>query len=298
MPHCSGSVGRQKCSLDQSCRRSGRPCDTPPVASYRPSFSSSNCCTRVAHHIRRPEVNASYGGIARDPPFRDVSKRPASGETRKQTRPNVVVIREGEVRPQRGPKSQAGEASPGQNPSCVDAPRFEVTRHTIAPGCACRLAPELRSLSAKCLQPHHSCDGRTANIRRSQPSPCPPSPTGPHKGPPWRPRCRKSTLTPVPPGVRAGFIAPYVAGYKLSLSGGFLFRAFRSAGVQNVTFAGVFVPGLWNTTCHQSASRVCPVGTPSPPVPRRSRPGCNLLFQLQIHVHVYDIAERGQIPVP
>ena len=164
------------------------------------------------------------------------------------------------MRLQRGPKSQAGEASPGQNPSCVDAPRFGVTRHTIAPGCACRLAPELRSLSAMCLRPHHSCDGRTANIRRSQPSPCPPSPTGPHKGPPRRPRCRKSALKPVPLGVRAGFTAPYAAGYKLSLSGGFLFRAFRSAGVQNVLFAGVFVPRLWNTTCHRSASRVCPVG--------------------------------------
>ena len=160
---------------------------------------------------------------------------------------------------QPGPKSQAGDASPGQDSSCSDAPRFGVTRHTVAPGCTCRLAPEFRSLSDMCLQPHRSCDKRTANNRRSQPSPCPFSPTGPRKGPPRRPRCRKSALTPVPLGIRAEFAAPYATGYKSSLSGGLL-RAFRSAGVQNVTFTRVFAPRLWNTTCHRSASRVRPVG--------------------------------------
>ena len=103
LEHRSGSVGRQKCSLDGSCRRTGRRCDKPPVASYRPSFSPSNCCTRVAHHIRRPEVNASYGGIARDSPFRDVSSRPADGETRRQPRRQIVETEEAICRCNREP---------------------------------------------------------------------------------------------------------------------------------------------------------------------------------------------------
>ena len=49
-------------------------------------------------------------------------------------------------------------------------------------------------------------------------------------------------------------------GYKMSLSGGFLLRASRPAGVQNVTFAGVFVPQVWNQHADQSASRRDPVG--------------------------------------
>ena len=47
----------------------------------------------------------------------------------------------------------------------------------------------------------------------------------------------------------------------MSLSGGFLFRAAETAGVQNVTFAGVFVPQVWNQPLRQSASRNHPVGT-------------------------------------
>ena len=163
------------------------------------------------------------------------------------------------MRLQRGPKSQAGEASPGQDPSCGNAPRFGVTRHTAAPGCAFQLAPELRSLSAMCLQSNHSRDERTVDIRRSRPSPSSFSPTGPRKGSPRRPGCRRSALTPVPFGVRAEFTAPYATRYKLSLSGGFLFRAFRSAGVQDALFAGGSVPRPWNTACHQSASRNRPV---------------------------------------
>ena len=179
-----------------------------------------------------------------------------------------------------------------QDPSCSDAPRFGVTRHTVAPGCTCRLAPELRSLSDMCLQPHRSCDKRTANNRRAQPSPCPCSPTGPRKGPPRRPGYSKSALTPVPRGIRSEFAAPYATGYKLSLSGGFLFRAFRSAELQDVLFGGVFAPRLWNTACHQSASRNRPVGVrlrlyhrvpASYQLPFRSLNSCTRLWHRRRH---------------
>ena len=70
----------------------------------------------------------------------------------------------------------------------------------------------------------------------------------------------KLPLPPCPPG-SAGMLAPPIAvGCKMALSGGLLYPAFRSPGIQNVLFAGVFVPRLWNTTCHQSASRNPPVG--------------------------------------
>ena len=49
-------------------------------------------------------------------------------------------------------------------------------------------------------------------------------------------------------------------GYKMPLSGGFLLRATGPVRVQNVPFAGVFVPQVWNQHADQSASRPCPVG--------------------------------------
>ena len=50
------------------------------------------------------------------------------------------------------------------------------------------------------------------------------------------------------------------SGYKMPLSGGFLLGATGPVGVQNVPFAGVFVPQEWNQHADQSASRTCPVG--------------------------------------
>ena len=70
----------------------------------------------------------------------------------------------------------------------------------------------------------------------------------------------KSAFTPVPSGIQTEIATPNAAGYKLSFSGGFLFRAAGSAGVQSVIFAGVFVPQVWNQQGHQSASRLCPAG--------------------------------------
>ena len=162
--------------------------------------------------------------------------------------------------PDPAPGLQAGEASPVQKPSRVDAPRPGMTRHTTAPGCVCRLAPELRSPSGSCLQPHDGCDGRRVAIRRSQPSPCPSPPTGPRDAPPRLSGCRKSALTAVPPEIRTELASPSGAGYKMSFSGGFLFRAAGSTGVQDVLFRGVFVPQGWNRQGHQSASRLRPVG--------------------------------------
>ena len=70
----------------------------------------------------------------------------------------------------------------------------------------------------------------------------------------------KTPFQPVPSGsvrMSAYFAA---TGYKMHHSGGFLSRAAGSAGVQDVTFAGVFVPQGWNQQGNQSASRMCPVG--------------------------------------
>ena len=75
-----------------------------------------------------------------------------------------------------------------------------------------------------------------------------------------RAECGQMPFQPSPPrSVRmsASFVAKR---YKMSLSGGLLFRAAEVAGVQNVTFAGVFVPQVWNQHAYQSASRIRPVG--------------------------------------
>ena len=164
------------------------------------------------------------------------------------------------MHPDPAPDLQTIVASPGRGPSRVDAPHPGMTRHTVAPGCTCRLAPEPRSPSGKCLQHPDDRDGLRGDIRRSQPSPCPSPPTGARKALARPSGCRKSSLMAVPTGIRTELAPPSVAGYKLYLSEGFLHRDAESAGVQNVLFAGVFVPGLWNTTCHRSASRICPVG--------------------------------------
>ena len=164
------------------------------------------------------------------------------------------------MRPDPAPDLQTAQAGPARGSSRVAASHPGMTRHAVAPGRACRLKPEPGSPSGSCLQHPDDCDRVRGDIRRSQPSPCPSLPTGARKAPARPSGCRKSSLMPVPRRVRAEFAAPYVTGYKLSLSGGFLFRASRSAGVQNVIFAGVFVPQVWNTTCHRSASSIRPVG--------------------------------------
>ena len=164
------------------------------------------------------------------------------------------------MRPDPAPDLQTDVAGPVRGPSRVDAPHPGMTRHTVTHGCTCRLAAEHSSPSGSCLQHPDDCDGLRGDISRSQPSPCSSPPTSVWKAPTRPSECRKSALTPVLRGIRAEFAAPYVTGYKLSLSGGFLYRASRSAGVQNVLFAGVFVPQVWNTTCHRSASRARPVG--------------------------------------
>ena len=48
-------------------------------------------------------------------------------------------------------------------------------------------------------------------------------------------------------------------GYKMPFSEGFLLGATGPVGVQNVPFAGVFVPQEWNQHAYQSASRPCSV---------------------------------------
>ena len=69
LSHRPGSAGRKKCSLDQSCRRSGRPRVTPLPPHADLPFSPSNCCTRVGHHIWPSRVHALKGGSSRDPPL-------------------------------------------------------------------------------------------------------------------------------------------------------------------------------------------------------------------------------------
>lgn len=160
------------------------------------------------------------------------------------------------MHPDPAPDLQTG---PVRGPSRGEAPHPGIKRHAVA-GCTCRLKPERRSPSGSCLQSPDDCDGRRGDIRRSQPSPCPSRPTSARKASARPSGCRKSSLMSVPTGIRTELAPPSVAGYKLYLSGGFLSGAPGSAEVQNVLFAGVFVPQAWNTTCHRSASRICPVG--------------------------------------
>ena len=86
------------------------------------------------------------------------------------------------------------------------------------------------------------------------------SPGRPWAATPDRAECGRFPLPSCPPVLIKELVSSIAMGYKLPFSGGFLFSAAGPVGVQNVTFAGVFVPQEWNQHADQSASIPCPVG--------------------------------------
>ena len=85
------------------------------------------------------------------------------------------------------------------------------------------------------------------------------SPASLGKGTPGCSDGTKSACMPVPLGIRPQLVPAFGTRCKMQLFEVLLFGAARSAGVQNATFAGVFVPQDWNQQAYQSASRICPV---------------------------------------
>ena len=129
----------------------------------------------------------------------------------------------------------ASDAGPGPIPDTVDVPRIGMTRHA---------APTAR-------WPAHVEAGGILGVA---------SP-----GNSWavtliRAECGQMPFQPSPPGSVRMSASLVAKGYKMSLSGGFLYPSSGSAGVQDVTFAGVFVPQVWNQHADKSASRLRPVG--------------------------------------
>ena len=109
----------------------------------------------------------------------------------------------------------------------------------------------------RCRMTRHAGDGGSFNHpRRSRGI----SPGRPLAVIPDRTVCAKLPLLPCPPGLLHELVPSVARGYNMLFSGGFLFRPSGSAGVQNVVFAGVFVPQVWNQQGYQSASRSRPVG--------------------------------------
>ena len=120
-------------------------------------------------------------------------------------------------------------------PETVGAPRCRMTLHgvstarlrlSVKPGASSESSLRCRSL----LEPDPSAD------------------------------CGRLPLLPCQPGLIQELVSSVARRYKMALSGGLMFRAAGPVGVQNVTFAGVFVPQEWNQHADQSASRLCPVG--------------------------------------
>ena len=125
----------------------------------------------------------------------------------------------------------ASDAGPGPIPETVDVPRIGMTRHA---------APTARWPAGGILGVVSPVNSWAVTLIRAE--------------------CGKTPFHPSPPRSVWMLASFAVKGYKLSLSGGFLFRAAGSAGAQNGIFAGVFVPQVWNQQGRQSASRICPVG--------------------------------------
>ena len=122
---------------------------------------------------------------------------------------------------------------PGRDPApeTVDAPRRRMTRHA---GDGDSFAHSCRSWS---IPP-----GRMRSVT------------------PDRADCGGFPLLPCISGSIRILASLVATGYKMPLSGDFLLRVAGPVGVQNVPFAGVFVPQEWNQHADQSASRPCPVG--------------------------------------
>ncbi len=172
----------------------------------------------------------------------------------------VRVPGEGWLTPRdRAPTPSTGGSSPGEDPSGVHDRRFGMTRHVTGQRAGCPFLPEPRSTSGMCLQLYAGGLKRMTAAQQSRRCLVPCSTTELHQSPLGRSGCRQVVFMPGPRVTHPELAPPFAAGYKMYFSGGFLFRAVGSARVQNVTFAGVFVPQVWNQHAGQSVSRNRPV---------------------------------------
>ena len=154
----------------------------------------------------------------------------------------------------------AGSTRGGDPPNGYAPLLLGMTRHANVPLSVYRIVSGLRTPLGARLQSHDGGRERRIDARQSRPCLASRSSTGPCGGPTSYPGCTSSAFTPNPRVVRPQLAPPQAAGYKMSFSERFLFRAAGSVGVQDVLFAGVFVPQVWNQHAYQSASRNRPVG--------------------------------------
>ena len=155
----------------------------------------------------------------------------------------VRVPGEGWLTPRdRAPTPSTGGSSPGEDPSGVHDRRFGMTRRVTGQRAGCPFLPEPRSTSGMCLQLHARGLKRMIAAQQSQSCLVPCSTTGFHLVPPGRSGCRQVGFMPSPRVIHPELAPPFAAGYK------------------TVTFAGVFVPQVWNRHRRRSASRNRPVG--------------------------------------
>ena len=184
----------------------------------------------------------------------------ASCHCNRESEPSEFLGRDGSRRRTwRRPLAPVAQARVKIPPAYMDR-RFGMTRHVTGPLSGCPFLPEPRSTSGMCLQLHARGLKRMIAAQQSQSCLVPCSTTGFHLVPAGRSGCRQVGFMPGPRVIHPELAPPFAAGYKMYFSGGFLFRAVGSAGVQNGTFAGVFVPQVWNQHADKSASRNCRVG--------------------------------------
>ena len=154
----------------------------------------------------------------------------------------------------------AGSTRGGDPPSGCVPLLLGVTRHADAPLSVYRIVSGLRTSSGARVQTHDGGRERKIDARQSRPCQVSRSSTWSCGGPASHSGCTSSAFTPNPRVVRPQLAPPQAAGHKMSFLGELLFRAAGPVGVQDVLFAGVFVPQVWNQHAYQSASRLCPVG--------------------------------------
>ena len=263
LSHGPRSVGQRKCSPHGSMQSPSCPCDTPAAPHLQPSFRTSKCCTRVGHQMRPSEMHGptwakrwdrarasptgrwQLRGQRRDSEV-DATKRHGHGggelplQSRIGTYPTLVERRLILSNP--APSLHASGSSQGQAPSRSDTPRFGMRRQAAVPWPAIRLISEPESPSETSPQ-HYAASREDPDVL--SPAWGPSSPASLGKGTPGCSDGAKSACMPVPLGIRPHLVPAFGTRCKMPLFEVLLFGAARSAGVQNATFAGVFVPQVW-----------------------------------------------------
>ena len=120
-------------------------------------------------------------------------------------------------------------------PDIVDSPHCRMTRHGVSTT-RCRIIVKPGTSSESAFRCRSLVEALTS------------------------PECGGFPLLSCPPESNQELVSSVARGYKMYLSGGLLLGAAGPAGVQDVPFAGSFVPQEWNQHAYQSASRPCPVG--------------------------------------